>query len=119
MGAVSGSEGGMQGTRSISAFFATRGAADAARAALVEAGLSFEAVKITDGRGTITGRSAAAKPSASGLIDTVKNAFAQDEPDEATEAERPAHELTAHVPPELFERAKAIIAREGDIVEQA
>lgn len=115
MGSISNSHDGMPGTRSLSAFFVSQPAAAAARAALVEAGLSFEAVKITDGQGTVTGRSSAAQPAAGGLVDTLKNAFAQDQPSFDAERSRAGHVVTAHVPAELFERAAAILAREGDI----
>ncbi len=119
MGLISNSKDGIPSTRNISAFFATRPAADAARAELVAAGLSFEAVKITDGRGTVTGRSTEAEPSAGGFIDTVKNAFAQDQPSHDAEQSRAGHVLTAHVPNELCERMEEIIGRKGEISEQA
>ena len=115
MGSISNSHDGMAGTRSISAFFLSQQAASAARAELVAAGLSFEAVKITDGQGTVTGRSSAAQPAAGGLLDTIKNAFTQDQPSFDAERGRPGHVVTAHVPAALFERASAILSRDGDI----
>ena len=115
MGLLSKSDDEMPSTRSISTFFTSHPAAEAARAELVAAGLSREAVKITDGRGTVTGRSSAAGPAAGGLIETVKNAFAQDQPSFDAEQTRAGHVVTAHVPAEMFERAKAILAREGEI----
>ena len=115
MGVLSNSNDGLPATRSISAFFTSHPAAAAARTALVGAGVSGEAVKITDGRGTVTGRSAAAEPAAGGLVETVKNAFVQDQPSWGDEQARAGHVVTAHVPAELFQQAQAILGRDGEI----
>ncbi len=117
MGLLSGSNDQLSQTRSASAFYASRPAAEQAKAAVVETGVSIEAVKITDGRGTITGRSAAAQPSAGGLPDTLKNAFAQDAPSTQAEESRHGVVLTAHVPATHFDRVLEILGREGEISE--
>lgn len=49
----------MSGTRMLTAFFETRPQAEQARSDVLATGLSGEAVKITDGFGTVTGDGAA------------------------------------------------------------
>ena len=111
------SEKPMGGTRSIAAFFTTRQAAQAAKTEVIATGVSAEAVKITDAHGTITGNSAATPRESTGVIDTIKHAFAQDQQSDKAVAQRPGFVVTAHVPATSYDAVQQVLAREGSITD--
>ena len=105
------------GTRSIAAFFATRQAAETAKADVIATGVSAEAVKITDARGTITGNAAATQRQSTGVLDTIKHAFAQDQHSDEVVAQRPGYVVTVHVPGASFDAVRDVLAREGTVAD--
>ena len=105
------------GTRSIAAFFATRQAAETAKANVIATGVSMEAVKITDAHGTITGNSAATQREGTGFLNTIKHAFAQDQQSDEVVAQKPGFVVTAHVPGASFDAVHEVLAREGTITD--
>ena len=104
---ITGSEAPNAHTRMITAQFDTRAAAEKARADAVAAGLSGEAVKITDGHGTATGEMA----EGAGVLDTIKSAFAPGE------RARQGFVVTAHVPDDHYEAVRDILGRDGRIAD--
>ena len=102
-------------TRSIAAFFATRPAAEKAKAEVVGAGVSSEAVKISDARGTITGNAAATPREGTGIIDTIKHAFLQDQPSDDDQRHERGFVVTAHVASQVYDDVRGLLGKEGRI----
>jgi hypothetical protein len=104
-------------TRQIAAFFPTRVAAEKAKAEIVQNGVSPEAVKVTDAHGTMTGNAAAAPREGTGLVATLKNAFAQDQPEHSAQKHPHGVVVTAHVPEQHFEHVREVLGREGRLTD--
>ena len=111
------SEQATSGTRSVAAFFTTRQAAETAKADAIGTGVSAEAVKITDGHGTITGNAAATPRESTGLLATIKHHLTQDQHSDEAIAQRPGFVVTAHVPATSFDAVREVLAREGEITD--
>ena len=105
------------GTRSVAAFYETRMAAETAKAAVIETGVSPEAVKITDAHGTVTGASASTDREGTGFIDTIKHAFAQDQQSDQKVAQRPGFVVTVHAPSASYDAVHEVLVRDGKIAD--
>lgn len=117
---MTNSKAAATGTRMVSAYFDTRPAAEEARSQVLAAGLAHEAVKITDGYGTVTG-DAAAHGSTEGrsLWTSLKSTFTPEAPARDDNGEnaprRGGFLVTAHAPEDLYSEVRRILEGSGSV----